>query len=177
MDDEHNNDYEPKYTWPNNGRPPIFKDPDEMQVAITDYFQRGVTKRQIVVGKPSDKKVIEIPVPTITGLCLYLGFDSRQSFYDYEKKQEFSYTIKKARMFIESEYEEILATTGNAGAIFALKNFGWVDRSEHVLTGKYEDTRDKIKDFLDDRGDLPNDSADTAGEQPAEIPSTTPVVS
>lgn len=109
------------------GRPPMFKSAPEMQEKIDLYFKEGVTKRTIVVGPANNRRVEVIPVPTITGLCYYLGFESRQSFYAYEDKPEFSYTVRKARLFIEKEYEEILATTGNTGAIFALKNFGWVD--------------------------------------------------
>jgi hypothetical protein len=59
-----------------------------------------------------------------------LGFESRQSFYDYEERGEFSYTIKKARLTIESKYEEKLHEPACTGAIFALKNFGWTDKSE-----------------------------------------------
>lgn len=65
---------------------------------------------------------------TITGLVLHCGFASRQSFYAYEKKPEFSYIIKRARTLIEKEYELCLRRGLGAGAIFALKNFGWTDR-------------------------------------------------
>lgn len=146
------------------GRPPVFESPEEMQEMISAYFNGGMRYRKIVTGSGDNRRVEWIPVVTITGLCLYLGFDSRQSFYDYEKKPEFSYTIKKARMFIESEYEEILATTGNAGAIFALKNFGWKDRSEIEMSGDFELTRTKIKDFLDDTNDDAYD-ADAGGSE------------
>lgn len=69
--------------------------------------------------------------PTVTGLTLHLGFASRQSFYDYENRDEFSYTIKRARLRVECEYEKKLSGGKIAiGAIFALKNFGWTDRQE-----------------------------------------------
>jgi len=67
---------------------------------------------------------------TITGLAYFLGFESRQSLYDYEKDGEFSYTIKKARLKIESVYEQNLHSCNATGSIFALKNFGWTDKSE-----------------------------------------------
>jgi len=109
------------------GRPPIYETAEDLQAAIDNYFKEGVTKRKVEVGKGENKQVIEIPVPTITGLCYYLGFESRQSFYDYEKRNGFSYTIKRARLFIEKEYEEHLQAGNNVGAIFALKNMGWLD--------------------------------------------------
>jgi len=109
------------------GRPPKYKTSKELQTAITDYFANGVAKKLYIVGKGDNAKEMEIEVPTITGLAWHLGFESRQSFYDYEKQRKFTYTIKRARLFIEKHYEELLQTGNIAGAIFALKNFGWKD--------------------------------------------------
>lgn len=108
----------------------MFDSPDELQDKIELYFSEGVKKKKITIGKAPNTQVIEIEVPTITGLCIYCGFESRQSFYAYENKEEFSYTIKRARLFIENEYEEMLQTGNTTGAIFALKNFGWIDKQE-----------------------------------------------
>ncbi len=113
------------------GRPPKFSNPEELQVKIDDYFKSGVAKRDIIVGTGANKKVVQIPLPTITGLILSCGFADRYSFYEYEKKQDFTYTIKRARARIEKEYEEMLQSGLGAGAIFALKNFGWIDKQEH----------------------------------------------
>ncbi len=116
------------------GLPPLFDSVESLKNKIDEYFNEGVTKRKILVGKGDDKKIEEIPVPTITGLCYFLGFESRQSFYDYEKVDEFSYTIKRARLFIEKEYEEQLQVGNTTGAIFALKNMGWFDNSKTDIT-------------------------------------------
>lgn len=94
------------------GRPPIFNSPEALQKGIDEYF------------------ALDNSQPTISGLCYHLGFESRQSFYDYEKNEIFSYTIKRARLRIENKYEERLFGAVNAGAIFALKNFGWTDKQE-----------------------------------------------
>lgn len=112
------------------GRPPMFKDPKEVEDLVQQYFDTGVKMKTVILGPPNARYEIQVPVPTITGLCIFLGFESRQSFYAYEQKEEFSYTIKKARLFIENEYEEMLQTGNVAGAIFALKNFGWTDKTE-----------------------------------------------
>lgn len=112
------------------GRPPMFETPEELSKEIDNYFNGGVKTRKVIVGKPPNTQVIEIEVPTITGLCIFLGFESRQSFYAYELKPEFSYTIKSARLFIENTYEEMLHAGNTTGAIFALKNFGWIDKQE-----------------------------------------------
>lgn len=78
-----------------------------------------------------DLYFIENPeYPTISGLALFLGFESRQSFYDYEKNEIHSYTIKRARLRIENSYEESLRKHGRSGDIFALKNFGWKDTQD-----------------------------------------------
>lgn len=116
------------------GRPPVFETVKELDEAIHEYFQNGVKLRKIVVGKPPNSQVVEIPVPTITGLCYHIGFESRQSFYDYEGKAEFSYTVKRARLFIEREYEEQLTMGNTIGAIFALKNMGWKDQTQTDIT-------------------------------------------
>lgn len=73
--------------------------------------------------------------PTITRLCYNLGFESRQSFYDYEKREGFSYIVKRLRLWIESGYEEALSNNSPTGAIFALKNMGWKDKSEVEQSG------------------------------------------
>lgn len=98
------------------GRPPLFDDAAKLQAAIDDYFEN-------------------FSPLTITGLALHLGFESRQSFYDYEKNEVFSYIIKKARLFVEKMYEEKLLTNNCTGAIFALKNFGWKDKIETEHSG------------------------------------------
>jgi hypothetical protein len=130
------------------GRPPMFKTPEELQDLIDDYFEKGVTTKKVVIGKAPKNYTIEVEVPTITGLTHYLGFESRQSFYTYEKKEEFSYTIKRARLFIEKHYEEMLQTGNTTGAIFALKNFDWKDKQEVEQSGgitiKFENPGDYI---------------------------------
>jgi hypothetical protein len=113
------------------GRPSIFDSPEEMQLKVDEYFNNCPDKKTIVVGLGT----MEVPAITITGLCLYLGFDSRQSFYDYEQKVEFSYIIKKARLRIENHYEQCLQYGNVTGAIFPLKNMGWSDKQEIAVSG------------------------------------------
>lgn len=106
-----------------SGQHPKYRTAKALQRKIDDYFKNGVKK---------DKN--GLPVPTITGLVLHCGFCDRHSFYDYEKRPIFSHTIKKARTFIEKEYEEKMAA-GVSTAIFALKNFGWTDKQEIEHSG------------------------------------------
>lgn len=101
------------------GRPKLFNDEIELSKLIQSYFDENKGNY------------------TITGLALFLGFESRQSLYDYEKNEIFSYTIKRARLTIENFYESKLFTA-STGAIFALKNFGWSDKQEIDHTTKGE---------------------------------------
>ena len=98
------------------GRPPKYKTAEELQEKIQEYFDDIAARKDRI---------------TITGLCLWLGFESRQAFYHLENNEKFCYTIKKARMAIESHYEKLLQGNSVTGAIFALKNFGWIDK-QHV---------------------------------------------
>lgn len=114
------------------GRPPKYKTVEELQEKIDEYFKE--------VEESKDDH------PTITGLCLFLGFVDRQSFYDYEKNKKFSCTIKTARTRIEQIYEKHLLKSGvAAGCIFALKNFGWTDKQELELGGGVKIIKDDIE--------------------------------
>jgi len=103
-------------------RPPKYATAEELDAKITEYFS-------------DPKKNSYKETPTITDLVLFLGFADRHSFYAYEAKAEFSNTIKKARNMIEREYETRLSGANCTGSIFALKNFGWVDKQEHEHSG------------------------------------------
>lgn len=99
------------------GRPAHYTTPGELEAKVQEYF-----------ADPDNK-------PTITGLAYHLGFESRQSLYDYEQKGEFSYIIKRARLRVEMGYENDLRGNNAAGPIFALKNMGWKDHNRTELTG------------------------------------------
>lgn len=97
------------------GRPAAYTDPGDLQAACEEYFAQDGKK-------------------TITGLAYHLGFESRQSLYDYEQMGQFSYIIKRAKMKVETMYEENLSGTTPTGSIFALKNMGWKDKTEQDLS-------------------------------------------
>ena len=109
------------------GHPPTYKDPEELEKKIQEYF---------ATIELTDKPI------TISGLCYHCGFESRQSFYDYEKRDKFSYTIKRARFAIEVSYEAGLHTRTPAGSIFALKNLGWTDNQQITHDINYSDISD-----------------------------------
>jgi DNA-packaging protein gp3 len=102
------------------GRPIKYETPELMEQAIGLYLQTCEAEKR---------------KPTITRLALALGFESRQSFYDYEQKEEFSYIIKRARLEVEAGYEDGLRESNCTGSIFALKNMGWKDKTEQEISG------------------------------------------
>lgn len=118
------------------GRPRKYETPEQMQEIIEEYFKECEETKE---------------VPTITGLAFKLDM-SRKSLLDYENsdsrgclknvdddmKESFSNTIKRAKAYIHSRYEQGLFDRGKAvGAIFTLKNnFAWVDRVEQVVENK-----------------------------------------
>jgi hypothetical protein len=116
------------------GRPALFESNEQIEAKIQEYFKWIEGEYE---DRPNEETRIMLrfwlrhPEPaTITGLALYLGFESRQSFYDYEDRDQFSYTIKRARLRIEHEYEKKLSGNNVAGPIFALKNLSWKDKTE-----------------------------------------------
>lgn len=129
------------------GRPAHFENEAQLGEKISEYFQwlegefSDIDKYDEESGKTVTERVYtRYPEnATITGLALFLGFESRQSIYDYEKNGDFSYTIKRARLHVENSYEKNLLSRNAVGAIFALKNFGWSDKQEIVNTNYNHD--------------------------------------
>jgi hypothetical protein len=120
------------------GRPPKYKTVKDLQKAIDTYFD------EVLKVKNDNGEVEYVDHPTITGLALHLGFESRQSLYDYKGKEEFSYTIKRAITRIESVHERNLLNNGSTGSIFWLKNRGWTDKQylDHTSDGEPLNTND-----------------------------------
>jgi len=98
------------------GRPLKFETVEELQRMIDSYFD----------NTPEDEW-------TITGLALALD-TYRQTLINYEGKEDFMDTIKKAKQIVENGYEKDLKKHGRTGTIFALKNFDWKDKTETDIT-------------------------------------------
>jgi hypothetical protein len=110
--------------------PPKWMDAEAMQAACTKYFTEMAEK--------------ELPA-TVTGLALALGFSDRNGLIRYANgevglevmddatRQALSYTVKRAKAYIEDQAETRLyqGKVNPIGTIFSLKNnFGWIDRQE-----------------------------------------------
>lgn len=127
------------------GAPAFYKTQQELKNKVDAYFLsidgefQNITHTDDEGNEFTERICIREPeAATITGLALFLGFESRQSVYDYEKNGKFSYTIKNARLKVENAYEKALLSKNATGAIFALKNFGWSDKQEIDHTSKGE---------------------------------------
>lgn len=118
------------------GRPALFNTVEELEAKIQEYFDSLNGEFHYEADPEDESNDIKVydrdpEPPSITGLCLFLGFESRQSFHDYGNNPEFSYTIKRARLMIEHKYELSGQYAKNpAFQVFALKNLGWSDRQE-----------------------------------------------
>lgn len=119
------------------GRPPVYKTPEEMQIKIDEYFERCAGETLVnadgdtVYDKHGRPIIINDKPPTITGLALALGFNSRTSLLNYaardgkegEAEKPFLNTITRAKSRVE-EYAEmrLFDKDGANGAKFSLAN-------------------------------------------------------
>ena len=119
------------------GRPLKYKTPVAMQAAIDEYFN------DCEYDKDGNARE-HIKPPTVSGLAYYLGFLDRKAISEYGLRDEFSDTIKKARIRIENYLETRLTSNAVAGIIFNLKNnFGWKDKTEIEHSGNLATMRDQ----------------------------------
>lgn len=100
----------------NGGRPPIYDSPEAMYKKIAEYLNWEDDQK----GKDGKG------VYTLTGCALFLGFATRDSLYDYEKKNAgFAYVINKFRQFMVHWNEQKLYWGGTyMGSQFWLRNHG-----------------------------------------------------
>jgi len=120
------------------GRPYFYDDTDDgaklFEDNIVDYFDDIVNDEE---AHKISGKLFRVN-PTITGMMLHIGLSSKQTYYNYLKRDKFKNAVERARLAIESSYEAMLYEKGSAGAIFALKNFGWEDRNTIEFGGEVE---------------------------------------
>jgi hypothetical protein len=96
------------------GRPLLYNSVEDIQVAINKYFDTigPVFLRdksgECVLDKFSKPIVIDYKHPNVTGLALALGFNSRQSFYNYQGREDFLDTMSRARAYIEDYTTNLL---------------------------------------------------------------------
>lgn len=110
------------------GRMKIFETPEQLEKLIEEYFR--MCDETIVNVTPQGRKITK-PY-TLSGLCVFLGIN-KDTLTGYSKLDEYSVSIKAAKLRCENYCEEGLLTgiINPVGGIFNLKNnHGWVDRTE-----------------------------------------------
>ena len=101
------------------GKPPIFKNEQELQLALLDYVKFCEEKRKML---------------NVAGFCAKNGF-GRDRYYEYAKK--YPNTIKAFEAGLEDAWVDRLASASATGAIFYLKNKFkelYKDRTETDIT-------------------------------------------
>jgi len=114
------------------GRPLKWETPELLQQDIDKYFN----------NTPMEDW-------TITGLALALDTD-RVTLINYQKRDAYFNTIRRAKLLVENSYELDLKHKGGIGNIFALKNFGWSDKQEieaNVNTVALDSLLDQFNDI------------------------------
>ena len=124
------------------GRPPKYSSVQQLQRLIDRYFRSCWTQKIDMFGnfifekdkngKKTNKKVMVQSRPyTVTVLALAIG-TSREGLINYQKKDEYFDTIKRAKAMCHDYAESQLFVGKNpTGAIFSLKNnYDWKDKSE-----------------------------------------------
>lgn len=134
------------------GRPLKFQTVKELQEAIDNYFASlyepavDMWGNPVVNKKTGEQMLKKVNVATVTGLAVALD-TTRDLLLDYENGKydgkdltieqlaenqqidDFSDTIKKAKLRIYADTEQQLYKGKAVGAIFSLKNnYGWVDK-------------------------------------------------
>ena len=104
------------------GRKPLFKTAEQMWEKIVEFVEFCINNEMKL---------------TVSGLTLWLGFSNVNSLTDYaQKSDEFAIVVARARTIVAMQYEQQLFEQNSAGAIFALKNMGWSDKVEQIITTK-----------------------------------------
>ena len=116
------------------GRRPIYAEAEEMQRKIDAYFDDCAGEilkdgdGRPVLDKYGNIITIGTKPPTVTGLALALGLNSRQALLNYQARSDlFNDTVTRAKARVEQYAEErLFDRNGVNGAKFSLScNFGW----------------------------------------------------
>ena len=102
-----------------SGQPPKYKDADDLQAAIDDYYNWCASNEQAA---------------SVAGLAYHLGYSDRGSIYDLGAHPRYSHVIKRAKLMIESNnVSGLMDGKGwGPGRIFILKNHHGYRDEKHI---------------------------------------------
>lgn len=146
----------------------MYTDPEVMQEVIDAYFVSCEGKplldedRQPILDKNGKPFMVGAKPPTVTGLALALGFNTRLSLINYQGKPEFVNTVTRAKARIE-EYAEtrLFDRDGVQGAKFSLSNNfgGWAEKSDVNMNLTQAEASAKVRAMVENARNKP-DSGD-----------------
>ena len=118
------------------GHPRVFSNDPE--------FVNGLYEKVIEYMARDGKK-------SMTGLQLHIGMHSRATWMRYQKENSLVGEFARwASLIIQNYYEESGMEAKNPTMqIFILKNMGWTDRSDQVITVQNNSLEDKSEDELE----------------------------
>jgi hypothetical protein len=102
----------------NGGKERIFETPELLEKKIIEYFDWCVENKTEIAKN---------------GLELFIGFNSRSTWSNYMKREEYLDILNRAKKAVIYSYELDLRSFRFGGAIFALKNLdpeNYVDKVE-----------------------------------------------
>ena len=150
-----------KAKYPLGGRPKAYKKPAELIKKLYEYLE-SCENRQVVRYTKDGEELVTSKAPiTVEGFCAFAGI-TKQTFYDYRKKQGFFEVIEQFRQIVEKYFVEQLVE-GKPGnkADFVLKNAfadEWKEKSTLTL-----DTVTGIELKVKDNDCADGDSAAVSG--------------
>lgn len=106
------------------GRPAIYESEEQLQTRIDEFF---------IWCEENDK------VPLQGELVYFLGFAGRQSLTDYQKREQFSYIIERAKQRCENEINQAgLKNKLNAQLVKLnlSSNYGYNEKTEVEHSGQ-----------------------------------------
>jgi hypothetical protein len=130
------------------GRPPKYKTPEELQTAITEYFESCDIGQETVLvnnkGVPvlsSKKELIywQEPKPyQIAGMKVFIGLTGNSALKRYEERGDlFREVITRAKGTVEANLNErgLLGKNDSHMTRLNLSNFGYGDKQQLEITG------------------------------------------
>lgn len=108
------------------GRPPKYESKEQIEGLIEAYFKKcegEILKDddgEVVFDKSGHPVMIGARPPTVTGLALALGFNTRTSLLNYQGKKEFLDTIRAQNQWSRPTQKNgcltVMAATGHVSA-------------------------------------------------------------
>lgn len=123
---------------------PLFKNPDEVKRLADEYFAKfpKIEEAETDADKLKAKEYQNAGIlPTMSGLCIKLGFYSWEQWNIYEQKKIFRSTFQALRLRLLSYWEGVLPTGRGAQGVSA-----WIN---YVTGGSF---LGKSADFVGSRG-------------------------